>query len=179
MMTNVNITERDDCLVVRTVRTPSIAEGVLSAAAASVFVGITASFLVGRTTAVVLASIISAITFLYARRARKFELRIDTFKFVALGKVGDHLGKTRSVSVSEIRWLEFQEDATGPETAQHPGGLYAVLKHRKLCLLPDVDEQQTASIIDRIEAKYPALREQWGKESSFGEHFTSLGLNDE
>ncbi|HRJ21858.1 MAG TPA: hypothetical protein PLF84_22645 [Bryobacteraceae bacterium] len=175
----MSIIELDDGLVVRTVRTPSLPEGVLAAAAALVFVGVAASFVAGIPQAIALASMIAAVAFFYARRPRKFELRIDKFKFIALGKVGDNLGDTRSVSVSDVRWLEYQEDTTGPETAHHPGGLYAVLKHRNLCLLPDMDEQQTASIIDRIEAKYPALREQWSRQSSFGKHFTSLGLNDE
>ena len=83
------------------------------------------------------------------------------------------------MSTSEVRWLEYQEDTTGPETAHHPGGLYAVLKHRSVCVLPDLDEQQTASVIERIKDKYPDLRAQWSEQSFFGKGFISLGLNDE
>ena len=178
-LTDLTIIERDDGLVVRTTRVPSLGEGVLSAAAAGVFVGVAASFLAGRPQAIALALLAAVAGYVYARRTRTFELRMTRFQFVAVGRVGDNLGNSGSVSTSEIQWLEHQEDTTGPETAHHPGGLYAVLKHRSVCLLPDVDEQQTASLIERIKDKYPDLRAQWGGQSSFGQHFISLGLNDE
>ncbi|MBN8732811.1 MAG: hypothetical protein J0L64_19905 [Acidobacteria bacterium] len=177
-MTDLNITELEDGLLVRTVRIPSIVEGLLSAAATAVFVGIAVSFVAGKPLAISLAVIAALVAYYYARRSPGFELRIDESRIVARGKVGDDLGLTRSVSVSDVQWLEYQEDTTGPETAHHPGGLYAVLKHRSVCVLPDVDERQTTSIIQRIEAKYPVLRAKWSRASSFGKHFTSLGLND-
>lgn len=178
-MTNVNIIDLDGTLLVQTERTPSLVEGALSAVAAAVFVGIAGSFVVGKFGAVAAGALAAALGFFFARGTRKFELRATRNEFVALGKVGDNLGNSRSVSTSEVQWLEYQEDTTGPETAHHPGGLYAILKHRSVCLLPDVDEQQTASVIARIEDKYPDLRTQWAGQSAFGRNFISLGLTDE
>ncbi|MBI1895458.1 MAG: hypothetical protein HYS04_02820 [Acidobacteria bacterium] len=178
-MTNVNIVELDNALVVHTERTPSLVEGVLSAVATAVFVGIAGSFVVGNLGALALAVLAAAIGFFFVRWTRKFELRVTRNEFAAQGKVGDNLGSSRSVSTSDIQWLEYQEDTTGPETAHHPGGLYAILTHRTVCLLPDVDEQQTASVIERIKDKYPDLGAQWSGHSSFRKHFISLGLNDE
>jgi hypothetical protein len=95
-MTDFNIIERDDGLVVRATRVPSLGDGVLSAAAAGVFVGIAASFLAGRPQAIALALLTAAAAYVYARRTRPFELRMTRFEFVAVGKVGDNLGNKRS-----------------------------------------------------------------------------------
>lgn len=178
-MTNVNIVESDNALVVQSERTPSLVEGVLTAVATAVFVGIAGWFVVGKPLAVVLAVVAAPLGFLFVRRVRKFELRISRSEFAAQGKVGDNWGNSRSVPTSVVQWLEYQEDTTGPETAHHPGGLYAILNHRSVCLLPDVDEQQAVAVIERIKDKYPDLGAQWSGHSSFGRGFISLGLNDE
>ncbi len=178
-MTNVNIVELDNALVVQTERTPSLVEGFLSAVATAVFVGIAGSFVVGKLLAAAWAVLAASIGFFFVRRTHKFELRVTRREFAARGKVGDNPGNSRSVPTSDVQWLEYQEDTTGPETAHHPDGLYAILKYRSVCLLPDVDEQQTAAVIERIKDKYPDLGTRWSGHSSFGRDFISLGLNDE
>jgi hypothetical protein len=178
-MTSLNISDLDRGLVVRTARIPSLAESALSAVAAGVTIGFAVQFVATRPQAIALAFLAAAAGFFYARRTRRFELKITGSEFVAVGKVGDNPGNSRSVPIFDIRWLEYQEDTTGPEIAHHPGGLYAVMNHRSVCLLPDIDEHQTAVVIERIKAKFPGLRTQWTEPSSSGNHFTSLGLKDD
>lgn len=178
-MTNVNFVELDNALLVQTERTPSLVESVLSAVATAMFVGFAGSFFVRKLTAVAPGVLAAVIAFFFVRQMRKFELRVTRSEFAAQGKVGDNLGKSRSVPTADVQWLEYQEDTTGPETADHPGGLYAVLRNRTVCLLPDVDAQQTTAVITRIRGKYPDLSDQWSGPSSLGEHFVSLRLNDE
>lgn len=175
-MTDISSIDYPDALVVRTRKSPSLLESGLSAAAVGVFAGVAGALFVGRVPATLLGVLGGVLGFLYSRRTRRFELRVARDELVAIGRVGDGLENSRSVPASEIRWLEYQEDSTGPETADHPAGLYAVLKHRSVCLLPDVDFQQTASVIERIEEKFPELRAQWAGSSAFGKDFISLGL---
>jgi hypothetical protein len=178
-MTEVRIVDSDDALVVRTRRTGTLFSGAFSATAAGVVAGFAASYVMGPRQRILLALVAAAVAFLYSRRTRNFELRVTSSQFVAIGQVGDNFGGRRSVSAPDVRWLEYQEDTTGPETAHHPQGLYAVLRHRSMCLLPEVDAQQCAHIIDRVTAKYPEFEQQWSGQSSFGTQFISLELNEE
>ena len=120
----------------------------------------------------------AAVAFLWARRAKRFELRIYPPGVRGKGKVGDNLGLARRVRASDVQRFEYQEDTTGPETSHHPQGLYAVLSFSSICLMPDVDERQTAEIIERIVNKFPDISAHWGGPSPFGKHLTSPGLND-
>jgi hypothetical protein len=50
---------------------------------------------------------------------------------------GWRIRQARSIARMEVRWLEYHEDTRGPEGGE-PGGLYAILKHRSVCILPDL-----------------------------------------
>lgn len=178
-MAELNIVDSDEALVVRTRRTTTLFSGFLSAIGTVGVASFAASYVMGQPQGTALALAAAVVAFLYSRRTRNFELRVTSSQFVALGQVGDNFGNSRSVAVSDVQWLEYQGDTTGPETAHHPQGLYAVLGHRSMCLLPEVDAQQAASIIDQITARYPNLQQQWSGRSSFGTHFISLRLNEE
>ena len=178
IMTNVNIIDLDEALLVRTEWTPSLWDCGLSGASSAAFFGIGSFFVVGKFAAVAVGSLAGVMGFLFARRPRNFELRITRSEFLAVGKVGDQIGNTRSVSATEVKWLEFQSDHSGPDTAEHPGGMYAILGHRAVCLLPDVDEAQTTMVIARIGEKYPEICAQWAGRTPYGENFISLGLTD-
>jgi len=168
----------DDALVIRASRKPSFREGLLSAAAAGGSAGILVFSFMAKPELIAVAVLAASLAFLYAMRKKEVELRITMLEFVLRGRVGDDFGSTRSVRSADIQWLEFQEDTTGPETSHHPGGLYAVLGRRNICLLPDVDERQTALIIARIAERFPGFRRQWESASPFGKRFTSLRLNE-
>lgn len=178
-MTNIDIREYSDELLICAVRARSLGECLTSALVTTGAVALMCSFVIGRTAAAVIAIPIALLSFVSMRRRRKFTLRVSRQVFSAVGKVGDNLGDSRSVRAADVKWLEYQEDTTGPETGNHPGGLYAVLKYRSVCLLPDVDEQQTHNLIEKIQDKYPELGRQWASESPFGNRIISLGLSDE
>jgi len=75
-----------------------------------------------------------------------------------------------------VRWLEYQNDMSGPES-DHPGGLYAVLKHRSVCVLPYLSAEQTTEVVERIATRFPDFRDQWCSQSVFGSHVIYLGLD--
>lgn len=177
-MTNLNIVDLDGLLLVQAERTLSLMDRAWSVFATATCAGSAGSFVVGNHGAVLLAILAGAINFFFARRTRKFELRVTRNELSARGRAGDNPNNLRSVPTVDIQWLEYQQDATGPENADHPAGLYAVLKHRSVCLLPDIGEQQTSLVIDRINEKYPGLRTQWAGQSAFGKNFTTLKLVD-
>jgi hypothetical protein len=140
------------------------------------FVALVCSRFLVRWEVIVLASLSASVAFLSAKRAERFELRITRKEFVARGRVGDNLGSIRSVCAADILWLEYQEDTGGADSARHPGGLYAVVKHRSVCILPEIDQEQTCLMIERIKDRFPDFRSQWAGNSPFGNHFISLGL---
>lgn len=178
-MAHLKIVEFDYSVVVKTEYSVSTLEQAISAVATSVVTGMAVSLVGGVLVSLTMGALAGACSILVLPRTRRFELQVTKDEFVARGKVGDNPGRTRSVRTKNIKWLEFQEDTTGPETAHHPGGLYAVLSNGAVCLLPDVDEQQTVSVIERIKGKFPELDAQWRSCSPFGKRFISLGLSDE
>ena len=126
--------------------------------------------------ALALAGLLAAAEVLSIARAKVAELKVTNLEFTSLARIEGRFGRRRSLSRTDIRWLEYQEDTTGPETAHHPGGLYAVVRHGSVCLLPDTDESQTALIIERICEHFPDFRKQCAEQSPF-EHFTQLHLD--
>lgn len=176
----IEIVDLDDELVVNSEWRSSIPEAVVSAVVAG---GCTALVLLqyveADTIFAGLASVAAAaVAFMTARRQQSGQLRVTRNRFEARGRIGDRLGSSRAVSSSEVKWLEYQEDTTGVDNADHPGGLYAVLRWRNICLLPYADANQTYSVIERIQDKFPDLRQQWAKVSAFGQNFQTLGLAD-
>jgi hypothetical protein len=177
MPSDINIIDLKNELRVESVRQSSLPSVVISTAAAGGFAAHIGFRYYGVLASVVAGLCAAALAFLVARRSNRFELRIAHSKFVFRGRIGDKLRSHWSVCPDEIRWLEYQEDTTGPETSNHPGGMYAVLQHRSVCLLPYVDEEQTHRVIDRIENKFPVFRTRWASGSHFGQNFTTLGLS--
>lgn len=172
------MTDLGDGLLVRTERGPSLLEALIAGTVMVAFVAIALfRYLVGWEVGV-LAILGASVAFLSAKRTQRFELRITRKEFVARGRVGDSLGSIRSLCAADILWLEYQEDTTGPDSARHPAGLYAVVKHRSVCILPDIDQKQTALIIERIKERFPDFREQWASNSPFRSHIITLGLNE-
>jgi hypothetical protein len=177
MPTVLGIVDFDDALLIRAKRMPSLTEAIVSAAAAGGFAGIAVFRFVAMPVMVAIALLAGLLGFLWAIRKRNAELRVTNLEFRLRGRVGDEFGSARSVCRADIRWLEYQEDTSGPETSHHPGGLYAVLLSRSICMLPDIDERQTAVVIERIFEKFPDFRDQWRRNSPYGQHFTTLGLD--
>ena len=173
-----DVIDSRDGLLVRTERKASLMEALLSCAVMGAFVAIACIRFLRIWEVIVLAIVSASLAFLIAKRTERFELRITRKEFVARGRVGDNLGGVRSVCTADILWLEYQEDTTGADSARHPGGLYAVVRHRSICILPDIDQKQTALIIERVKNRFPDLREQWAANSPFGSHFITLGLNE-
>ena len=111
-------------------------------------------------------------------RIRKVELEVTRLELESRGRVGDAFQKSRQLRTADIDWLEYQEDRSGPENASHPKGLYAVCAASSVCLLPEIDEEQAVFVIEKIGDKFPGLRKQWSGKSWFGQHFTTLGLDE-
>jgi hypothetical protein len=164
-------------LVIESIRKPSLAEGVLSAVATGGFVAILASRFWGIAALLVAAFLAALLVFLLAMRATKVELRVTRLEFTSRGPVAGDFGSIRNAYSADIQWLEYQEAEPGGDSGK-PGGLYAVLGRRSVCLLPDVDAWQTNQLIDRIEAKFPDLYEQRLHADPFGQRLTLLRLND-
>jgi hypothetical protein len=178
MKVELKIVDFDDALVIKAKQKPSLGEAILSAVASGGFVGLIVFRFVAMPAMVAIAAVAGFLGFLYAVHKRNAELRVTNLEFRSRGRVGDDFGSTRNVCGTDVRWLEYQEDTSGPETSHHPGGLYAVRGSLSICMLPYIDQQQTALVIDRILDKFPEFRQQWRRNSPFGQHFTALGLDE-
>lgn len=171
MPTELSFVNLEDALIIRTARKPSLIGVMLSVAGTGGFVLIVAFHFVNKLELSGLTLLAAILAFLFARRKRNVELRITRLEFASQGRVGDNFGSNRRVPTADIQWLEYQDDTIGPATSHHPGGIYAVLARRSICLLPDVDKQQTALILQRINDRFPEFKREWAKKSVFGQHF--------
>lgn len=178
MPTAIKIEETQDGLIITADQGHSLVTAIVGALAAGAFTAIAASRLLGIAAIITLTALVASISFLFGIRRRINELRVTGSQFHARGRLGDRLRSARSVAAADIKWLEYQEDTTGPETAHHPGGLYAVLRRQSVCVLPYVDRLQADEVIEKISARFPHLRQQWKGQSPFGQHITRLGLDE-
>ena len=177
MASELQILDLRNALLIRSKRRHIIAAAIISALIAATVVGFGGRHFLPWPVLDLVAVLAAAIDFLCVLRTKSAELRVTNLEFVLRSYFGGGYRSTRSVSRADIKWLEYQEDTTSPETAHHPGGLYAVLKHSNVCVLPFVDEHQAAVVIDRILEKFPDFRNQWEGQSPFGQHFTTLDLD--
>ena len=104
--TELNFTELDDALLVRTARQYSLPKSLLSAATIGAVVGFIASYIVEWLPCILLALGAASLAFLYARRTRAFELKVTKLEFTSSGKVGDNLGSIHTVSAADVEQLE-------------------------------------------------------------------------
>lgn len=177
MASNLDVQDLKDRLVIKVVRKRVLVEAILSAVLA--LAGVTWAgwhFLPWQWLSLA-ATLVALADVLYIMRSKTAVLSVTNLEFISRAFIEGWHSSTRCVPRANIKWLEYQEDTTGPETAHHPGGLYAVLPQGSVCLLPHVDEKQTGMVIERILAKFPAFRDQWKENSPFGQHFTVLDLS--
>lgn len=104
------------------------------------------------------------------------ELRVTGLEFQTHGNLGTDSLQVHTVPSADIRWLEYQPEYGGPDGGYRPGGLYAKLRVRTVCVLPMLDEDQTTDVIERIATRFPDLAKHWAA-PSIGDHFTTLGLD--
>lgn len=115
-------------------------------------------------------------SWILATRKKVYRLTVDPSQFLSTGSIGNSFSRQRKVNPEEVKWLEYQEDSSGPETAEHPRGLYAVLPSRSVCLLPEIDADEAHRLIDIIGDQFPQLQARWSGKSAYGDGITSLGL---
>lgn len=179
MLKELKIEDDQDVLFITARQNSSLATAMVGALTAGAFVVIVFHAAFGIAILGLFAAVAGGLTFLVGIRRKVNELRVTKLGFNARGTFGDSFRTVRTVSSADVRWLEYQEDTTGPETSHHPGGLYAVLRFHSVCILPDIDRGQTNEVIGRITDKFPTFKEQWNGQSAFGRNFTSLELNDD
>jgi hypothetical protein len=115
------------------------------------------------------ASLVMSVAALYLRRLPKrarmvaTENEFSTHAFV--GRLPRRLKK--QVCAADISWLEHRPDVAGADIVE-PGGLYAIMPTRSVCLLPDLNEEETREVITAVEAKFPQLAQNWRSRSYFG-----------
>lgn len=174
--TELTVAEVGEELVIEATRKPTRREAVLSAVGAGVFVVLLTHQRLGFAVLMLVAVLAALLMFWLAIRTARAELRVTRIAFKSRGPFAGELGYSRNVTSGDIQWLEYQKEESGGEG--RAGGLYAVVGRRSICLLPDLDRQQTDQLIDRIEAKFPDLYEQRRRADPFGERFTTLKLNE-
>jgi hypothetical protein len=182
MPTDLHFQEYENALVVRVVMQPSALSVALSALAAGGFTGIVISVYTSasaflRTPGFFLAiAVATAVGFIKGKLPKRAELRVTNLEYQSRSFGAWGFEQAKTISRMDVRWLEYHDDNSGPEGGD-PGGLHAVLKHRSFCILPDVNAEQSAEVVDRITGKFPSFREQWSTESAFGDRFITLDLD--
>jgi len=174
----LRITATPDVLVIDLIHRRSRIE-ILTAALTSGGCGaLLAHYFLNWRESCIVGVLVAAGTFAFTAADRHFQLRVSANETVSLGRIEGELSSRRCVPTQHIEWLEYQEDATGPESSSHPQGLYAVSLRRSTCLLPHINEADTAAIINRIYEQFSTLRSQVRRASPFGRHIVTLGLEE-
>jgi hypothetical protein len=177
MLKDLRIRDTRDGLVITATQANSLANAIVSSFVVGAVVAIALRRLLETPFLAVMTIVAMGLSLWLGIRKRGIELRVSNLELISRGRCGDNFRSVRNVNRAEIRWLEYEEDTTGPESSHHPGGLYAVLRHQSICIFPYANEEQAAAIIQRIVERFPDLVQQLRAQSSFGEHFTSLGLD--
>ena len=179
-MATVGLTIRDSdkALVICADHRPSITNGFVAAFASSMFWIFALHSLLRSSILAGTAILAAGLSFALATRRTISKLQISKDEIISKGRVGDSFRSKRQMRAEDVQWLEYQEDTTGPETSHHPGGLYAVLSHSSVCILPEIDDQQATEVIERIASRFPELSRKWQSHSPFGRNLLSLELKD-
>ncbi len=177
MATTLLIQEEDHALLLRVQQSHGHLQSLLSGAIAAVVI---AAFLhqhLPMQWLIPICLIVGALSYVAKNRIKNVVLRVTSVEFTTTGFFeGGGVRFHRFVPTADVRWLEYRPETGGGEAAYHPKGLYAVTRSGVSCVLPYLEEQETATVISRIEARFPAFAERWRAESPFGEHYLTLGL---
>ena len=157
-------------------RTGIFLRQIIGACIAGVVVFLVAHRYLPLSAALAFSGLVAGAEVLSIGRGRVAVLKVTNLELASEAHIEGWFRSRRSICRADIRGLEYQEDTTGPETASHPGGLYADVRHGSVCLLPNIDESQTAFIIESIWEHFPDFRKQCAEQSPF-EHFTQLHLD--
>lgn len=176
MPSEVNKIESRHQLRFAVTRTPSLLEVILGTVVPGGAVFIFASMYLEVLLAATAGICAAVIAIPLARRANRVELHVAQTELELHGRIDGSFRSGRTVRSADIQWLQYEESSDGADNSGHPSGLYAMLAHRSVCVLPYLDEKQTHTVMDLIEEKFPELQKRWARGSSFGRNFTSLGL---
>jgi hypothetical protein len=177
MATELQFLEYKDALLIRATKQPGLVNATASAVVAGGFVAIVVHAYVSAAAGVLpAAAVAAALGFVAGKLPRRSELRVTNLEYVSQTFGACGFRGARSIPRFDVRWLEYQDDASGPES-DRPGGLYAVLKHRNVCILPYLSPEQTTEAIERIATRFPDFGGRRPGPSAFGSHVISLGLD--
>ena len=177
MTADYEIRELPDSLLVRTKRRRAWRRSLVGAAITGLAVLLTLAHILPGSilTVVVFLAVLLGLSEGFGQAAA--ELRVTPLEFQSRGNLGAASQPT-PVCSADIHWLEYQPDCSGPDTGYRPGGLYAKLRFRTVCVLPLLDENQTIEVIGRIKKRFPEMARGWS-EPSIGDRFTTLRLGQE
>lgn len=104
---------------------------------------------------------------LYFLRDYVTELRVTNSEVSILSRGRLGITSQHSIPRSDIQILEYQNAVGGSDTESTPKGLYACMRSligwRRVCLLPYLDEQQSADVVRQLLIKFPELATQMEK----------------
>ena len=172
MQSKLSILDLQDQLVVYSTKRPSSREAKLSAAAAGTGVAYMVYQQFGGPAAagvaVATGAAIAMMTFRTEAKASHAELRVNRHELVLETRTGESAEAPRRTACFDVQWLEYRPGEDNSPAERSQAGLHAVLHHGSVCILPGVDENEAATVVERIGSKFPDLREQWERRSPFG-----------
>ena len=107
---------------------------------------------------VIVSALCSALGMTASLRSSKAKLRITNNEFQMRGSYGPDARTFRDINSAEIlgfTYLKYSEE--GVEFPDYPGGLYALVGSRYVCLLPYVGPEDVPEITQKIRLKFSHL----------------------
>jgi hypothetical protein len=146
---------------------------VLLALFAGLVVGIgSAAFVEGRWWFLV-AIFVAVASFAADITTKRAKLTATNVEFITEGNFGTRKRSRRIVCTGDVRWLEFWKGPGIGDVRFGYCGLYAVMPHGSVCILPFLSQQDTMQVILAIEKAFPGLTERWRAQT---QHSSSGGL---
>jgi hypothetical protein len=168
----IYIDHQPDALIIRADEESTPMDAAVSCIVSSGFYALVASRFLSWPFVAIFATLGAWSGYGLAKRQRTATLRAENLEFRTSERLW-MFGPTRSVARADICYLEYRNEKHREGLAQQ--GLFAKVKFGNVCLLPYLDEKQTASAIQALYRRFPDMP-LMRSDPSFGDHFTTLGL---
>lgn len=143
-----------DALLIQSFQKKPFVKAFLSGLVAGLVAAIFSNYYLGALKACIISVLFGLLGAVVSLRAATAELRITNNEFQMRGTYGPSPTRLRTVNTEDVLGFSYLPHLTEGEDASYPGGLYALVGSRYICLLPYVDRDDVVNIADRVRGRY-------------------------